>query len=180
MRCFVFIVSFITLAAGAAAPTECADIEDADARLACFDELYPGTKATDAQVTDDAPPIEDVPIAGPRASTDTAASAPEPLETVDLEDRAVPAPEPDAKPKRKWFSGFSGEKVEFTSTIKVVRRGDKQKMVFLLDNDEIWMQATPRPLPFDEGQTVTIRSAMMGGYFMSNEKGTRTRVQRIR
>jgi hypothetical protein len=53
-------------------------------------------------------------------------------------------------------------------------------MVFLLANDQVWIQATPRPLPFEVGETVSVRNATLGGYFMRSEKGTSTRVQRVR
>ena len=70
--------------------------------------------------------------------------------------------------------------MNLTGTIVAIRRGDKQKMVFLLDNDQIWMQSNPRPLPFHEGDTVSIENATMGGYFMRSTRGMGTRVRRIR
>ena len=75
---------------------------------------------------------------------------------------------------------FNDPKVDLTTTIVAVRRGEKQKMVFQLENEQIWMQSTPRPLPFEEGDTVSIKNATLGGYFMRSTKGTSTRVQRIR
>ncbi len=71
-------------------------------------------------------------------------------------------------------------RIELTTTITSIRRGDQQKMVFLLENDEVWMQATPRRMPFREGDTVTIKNASVGGYFMRTENGASTRVSRIR
>ena len=53
-------------------------------------------------------------------------------------------------------------------------------MVFLLDNDEIWLQVEPRDLPFHEGDTVTIKNGFFGGYFMRTENRVSTRVSRIR
>ena len=71
-------------------------------------------------------------------------------------------------------------KVDFTSTLKAVRVGDQQKMVFLLANDEVWLQNSPRQLPFEKGDEVRIKSGTIGGYIMRNTNGTSTRVRRIK
>ena len=69
--------------------------------------------------------------------------------------------------------------MNLTSTITGILAADKQKMVFQLENDQIWIQSTPRTLRFEEGDVVTIRNANFGGYFMRAESGVSTRVQRI-
>ena len=51
--------------------------------------------------------------------------------------------------------------------------------VFKLENGQIWMQSSPRDLPFKEGDRVTIKSGTIGGYILRSESGTSTRVQRI-
>jgi hypothetical protein len=75
---------------------------------------------------------------------------------------------------------FDRETVEVTATIKEVIDRDRKKMVFLLDNDQIWLQASPRNLPIRQNDRVTIKSGFIGGYILRNEKGTSTRVERIR
>ena len=65
------------------------------------------------------------------------------------------------------------------SQIAAVRSGGQQRMVFRLANDQIWMQSSPRDLPFSVGDNVNIKNARMGGYIMRSESGTSTRVQRI-
>ncbi len=52
--------------------------------------------------------------------------------------------------------------------------------MFLLENDQIWLQEAPRSLPFDEGDEVRVKSAKLGGYMLSNERGVSTRVRRIK
>ena len=51
------------------------------------------------------------------------------------------------------------EQISLNSRIKAVRDQDKQRMAFMLENDEIWIQTSPRNLPFKEGDDVTIKSA---------------------
>ena len=64
--------------------------------------------------------------------------------------------------------------------IKAILNGDQQKMVFLLDNGQIWLQSSPRNLPFHKGDDVTIKSGTMGGYILRTISGTSTRVRRIK
>ena len=72
-------------------------------------------------------------------------------------------------------------KIDLTSTIKAMRRDDQQQMVFMLENDEIWLQDTARALDVREGDTITIKnSRFFGGYILSTETGISTRVRRIR
>jgi hypothetical protein len=75
---------------------------------------------------------------------------------------------------------FDRESIEITATIKEVIDKDRKKMVFLLDNDQIWLQTSPRNLPIRQNDKVTIKSGFIGGYILRNEKGTSTRVERIR
>ena len=72
------------------------------------------------------------------------------------------------------------EKVEFSSVIRTIRAEGEQRMVFLLDNEQIWMQSSPRYMPFKEGDKITIKSGLVGGYMMRNENDVSTRVNRIK
>ena len=69
---------------------------------------------------------------------------------------------------------------EVTATITDILNKDQQKMAFLLSNDEIWLQNSPRNLPIRSGDEVTIKKASLGGYIMRNSSGTSTRVRRIK
>ena len=95
---------------------------------------------------------------------------------------AEPAPPSSESPPFKPESEatwLGDEKVSLSSTIRAIRAGEKQKMVFLLDNEQIWMQSSPRSLPFEAGDRITIKNALLGGYYLHSERGTSTRVQRI-
>ena len=53
--------------------------------------------------------------------------------------------------------------------------------VATLDNGQVWLQ-TERDsrVQIDAGQTVTVRRASLGSFFMSNEQGIAARVRRLR
>lgn len=157
---------------------ECAQIENARDRLTCFDRIYPRDDSAPSlpKVTTEVipvpgaeTPVEQTVESVPEAGQPTAGSSTQ---------QRLPAVEPGSLSK----GGLLGldPRVELTTTITSIRSGDQQKMVFLLENDEVWMQATPRRMPFREGDTVTIKNALLGGYFMRTASGTSTRVSRIR
>ena len=99
----------------------------------------------------------------------------------------TPTPSPEAVTETTDDVGFRRgglldykEDVDITTTIAAIRSRDQQKMVFRLANDQIWMQSSPRNLPFNVGDEVTIKSGTIGGYIMRNKGGTSTRVERIK
>lgn len=164
--CLLLVLSSTGLAA-ASAP-DCSSIEDSEERLACYDMQYPQPAATGEAP----PPVTD---SEPVVTQQTISESP---------DVPPPPPAEPAAPAAPAVAGagttfFGDTKVDLTSTIKAIGGGEKQKMIFLLDNEEVWMQSSPRPLPFEEGDTVTIKNATLGGYFMRSEKGASTRVQRV-
>ncbi len=163
-------------AALGAGKTDCSKIEDAAERLACYDRQFRRQERED--VRDPVPVVAPQPVPAPpppdvvSGGAADEASAPEPAAA--QRDGAAAG-----KPPARETTFLGDEKVDLSSTIKAILAGEKQKMVFQLDNNQIWIQATPRPLPFREGDRVTIRNALLGGYFMRSEKGLSTRVQRI-
>lgn len=193
MRGGIWLLLVLSCAASGEEAADCSRIEDADERLACFDRQFPKveeTATTSAPEADSVfePEPEAVPIAAPRQLESESIATPSSVETdptATVQKQALPVPdlEPDLTEPVSNNKGtlFGGDpKVNLTTTIKAIRRGDKQKMVFLLGNDEIWLQSNPRDLPFEEGGTVTIKNAFFGGYFMRTQKGVSTRVRRIR
>ena len=179
-------------AAAAAERVDCSKIEDPGERLACYDRQFrPGESTTSkADAATAAAAETGVPEAvapetvAPATDRHGALAEPAPGEPAAppppglSEEVAGEGGTPDDGGKRE--TTFLGdEKVDLTSTIKAILAGEKQKMVFQLENNQIWIQASPRPLPFREGDKVTIRNALLGGYFMRSEKGVNTRVQRI-
>ena len=113
-------------------------------------------------------------VAEPVSSTRPAGETAPPVQA----EQPVAWPEPPAEGSRPIFG--RKEKVDFTSTLTAIRRGDQQAMMFLLANQQVWMQNAPRDLPFKEGEEIRIKSGTVGGYIMRNDNGTSTRVKRVR
>ncbi len=159
--------------------SNCSQISDRAARLDCFDREFPALELTPA-------PAESESVIAPQTQQAAGSTAQQAAEV------SPPAanPEPSAVPaKESKHSSFgerlgnlfrASEKESISASIKAVRRGSQQKMVFLLDNDQIWLQSSPRSLPLATGDEVTIKQGSIGGFIMRNKKGVSTRVSRIK
>ena len=144
----------------------CSDIADPAERLACFDRTFPGE--TNGTVSSPPP--------GSVQSTSVTREAPVAVDsTSSASNTVVPR---SAQFGRGLFS--AREELNISSRLKAVRDKEKQKMVFRLENDQVWLQDSPRSLPFREGDEVTIKSGTIGGYILSNSKGLSTRVRQIK
>jgi hypothetical protein len=201
MRYLPIILFLLTSPAFADNGPDCSSIKDRNDRLACFDRLFPIAPETPKQQA----PSTDGPQPTQTAAPATPAQLPATPEKPPIsssEGVPVTAQSPNApaitetpavaktdKTKKLSFTKnilrktkrmFDRETVEVTATIKEVIDRDRKKMVFLLDNDQIWLQASPRNLPIRQNDRVTIKSGFIGGYILRNEKGTSTRVERIR
>ena len=149
---------------GLAAEMNCSQIENARDRLACFDRFFP-RDPTRANVLPD-----------PQPAVKASPSLAEP----DMEGVAPASPATSKKRSRGFLDWPEAEDVaEISSTIAAIRRQDKTRMVFRLENGQIWMQVSPRELPFREGDQVTIKQGRIGGMIMRSQGGTSTRVQKI-
>lgn len=143
----------------------CSEIADATERLACFDRTFPGdSRSVVPQPKVDS--IRTIPVV-PQGSVEAEATS----ANTRVEQTTAPS-------KGGMFSKKA--QVNISSRLKSVRDQDKQKMIFLLENDQIWIQDSPRSLPFAKGQEVTVKSGTVGGYSLSNEEGLATRVRRIK
>lgn len=197
MRISLALLFTLSFSHALAEPVDCAKLEDPDARLACYDEHFlpeqpaavPEAPPEKAPANAESPPVSEATPEPPPAPAPLSETQPD-TERVVIDERPVQLMEepgelssPGATPPSEAISRgglFSDPKVDLTTKISAIRRGDKQKMVFLLANEQIWMQSSPRPLPFQEGDTVTIENATFGGYFMRTPQGTATRVRRIK
>jgi hypothetical protein len=179
------LLGLLGFQAMAAEEVDCSEIENAVERLACYDGQFgrdekqraaaeSSAEETVPAVIESSPVVEQRKVEPPAEAAPPAAEPPAP---------EVPAAAVGAVPEAGEHTKgglFGDERVTLTTTIAAIREGEKQKMIFRLANDQIWIQANPRPLPFEVGDTVTIKNAWLGGYFMTAEKGTSTRVQRIK
>jgi hypothetical protein len=180
MKYTALLLLLIATSLDVQAATDCIKIENARERLECFDRMYPRDGApvleTEAVTAEDSvlsptPKADAPPTSAPAAAPAAAAGAA----------AVVPQTAPESAPAEPEKAGLFDldEAVDLTSTIKAVRKRESQKMVFQLENDQIWLQSSPRSLPIYVGDVVTIKNGFIGGYIMRNEKGTSTRVQRI-
>jgi hypothetical protein len=156
-------------------PEGCAVIENSEERLACYDSTF--SVEDPASAPEESPEVNPVEATGRAVISEETITAPPsglPGDTASTE----PAASKSGEEKQTGWLG--DELVNFSSTITAILAGDKQKMVFQLENGQVWLQSSPRRLPFKEGDVVTVKNALLGGYFMRSKKGVSTRVQRIR
>ncbi len=159
--------------------SNCPQISDRAARLDCFDREFPTPELIPAPAE-----FESIMIPQTQQVTDsTALQAAEVPSTVAKSDPSTaPAKESTRSSFGKRLGNLfrAGEKESISASIKAVRRGSQQKMVFLLDNDQVWLQSSPRSLPLAAGDEVTIKQGSIGGFIMRNKNGVSTRVSRIK
>jgi hypothetical protein len=159
------MTGLITATSYADQTSSCSQIADRKERLECFDREFPGEVSVPSDIvsTKAAPAT-----AGPNAET--------PVEDARINQTSL------QKPKRKMSLGGLLDwkrQPEVATEITAIRAGSKQRMVFRLANGQIWMQSTPRALPFKAGDKVTIKSGTVGGYIMRSASGTSSRVSLI-
>ena len=143
----------------------CPEILDKKERLECFDREFPirkktiPEKADEVSVTPDAKKPKDIEKVRPSAEPPAAKSFKE-------------------RKSRSLFDWGDGE--EFKTEIAAIRAGSNQRMVFRLKNGQIWMQSSPRSLPFKEGDSVVIKTGVIGGYIMRSTSGVSSRVTLVK
>ncbi|MEZ5560274.1 MAG: hypothetical protein R3E86_17235 [Pseudomonadales bacterium] len=154
-------------AAGAAmTPAECAAIEASQERLACYDGLFRVRVATETTA-----PAERLDPPAPTPAHEPAPPAADPADEFGREQMVrgkVAAAEQAAEPE------------EITSRITAIVGRTRGEALYELENGQAWAQTTPRYLTIREGDLVTVHRGRLGGYTLTNERGTSTKVQRIR
>ena len=146
----LFLVTFVFGQSVNASEKDCREIQDAEQRLACFDQQFD----REAQITKNEKTANE--------------------ESVSTDEK------PPQGPGNRMKSLFDWDDAKpFISKIKKIRSREKQRMVFLLENDQVWIQTEPRPQPFREGEEVSIKTGLMGGFNMRSKSGAYSRVRRI-
>jgi hypothetical protein len=152
--------------------THCVPIEDAEARLACFDAATRGPQraATDA-APDTAVPSPAGPSVAASASAPAAAAA-----------KSADAAQADGGADF-GLSVRTNSPEKITATVRsVASHPVPGRWVVTLDNDQVWEQrettaANRRPKP---GDSVTIEQSSFGSYLMITTGRGSSRVKRIR
>jgi hypothetical protein len=150
--------------------THCVPIEDAEARLACFDAATRGPRSTSRVDAPAAPASSPASPAAPPSASAPAATA---------------AKSADAGQASAEF-GLTEQKnspEKITATVRsVAAHTVPGRWVVMLDNDQVWEQrettaANRRPKP---GDSVTIEQSSLGSYLMITSGRGSSRVKRIR
>lgn len=144
----------------------CREITDNTARLACFDRAV-GSLETAAQ-------------SGQLVAVDT-------VQARRIEREAFGFNLPSLSRILPGFVGGGQDEApvaDIQVTISRVRERGYQRHVFEMENGQVWASVEPlRPADlrhFRRGDTVTIRSAVMGSFLMTADNGPAHRVQRER
>ena len=146
------ILTFLLVNPANSSENKCTNIKEADKKPGCFDSQF--KKESIANKNNDGPTVNAK--ASPEGAQD------------------------ENYIGNRSKSLFDWEGAEpFISKIKKIRSREKQRMVFLLENDHVWIQIEPRPQPFREGEQVSIKAGLMGGFNMRSESGAFTRVRKI-
>lgn len=179
----------------------CSALPTAAERIVCYDTQFPPDQSPDTPVESPEPvakaPLQpassqsaSVSSQSPSASTQSASvasqSPSDPSQSVSVPSASEPSHAPvvssDSDGGEVWSHGLFAKsaRVHEQSTITAIRRRESQSMVFLLANEQIWLQDSQRSLPFRVGDAVTITNGTIGGYFLTSDSGTKTRVRRIK
>lgn len=136
----------------------CATIRDAQARLACFDAV---TAAADAEETDDERPAGDETAAGRDPAQD--------LGREQLE-----------RAERKREKRGREEKQEVEVVVAEVYKLRDGRQVITLKNGQVWQEKSAvTAFRVSEGDRVTIREGLFGGYRMTSSRRRSSDVIRI-
>lgn len=170
MACLVFV----TPGLAEEAPIECSKIDDATARLSCYDSLF-------------RPHLPPEVVATPPSAQESSSydeSVEEGFEDKELEKR-------DAKPR-----SFGEEQVkrgksrpkqidqpkinEITATIEKVYKRPMGEYAFEMTDGQIWHQQSVGYFKVMAGDTVVLIKHRAGGYSLRSPGGRSTRVRRVR
>ena len=147
---------------------ECATIESASERLACFDAQYGKSKES----------VRAAPPTGDDVDKNKSAAAAGTAAATTAVDKSATSTDDDfgfTKPKQET----EGESL--TSGISAVSKDAYRRLVFELDNGQVWRQIEYKRFTADAGDVTVIRHGSFGSYKLYIE-GTKpwTRVRRVR
>lgn len=163
------MVMHVAIAAGPA--DECAAIESAQERLACFDAAF-GTEV--GAPPEPAPPS--APVTGAQAAEPASMAAPA--------SGTTPSATPGASSDDAGFGldksmdELEGESL--SSNIVSVGKDGFDKLLFELENGQLWRQTEYKYFPVQAGQVAVISHGAMGSYKLYIDGENRwTRVRRV-
>jgi hypothetical protein len=174
----VFLGAWVFVAAPLATATAqdlkaCSTIDDAAARLACYDRLAGRTTASTR-----AAPAPEAASAVERASAPAAASAAAaPAATAEQDFGLTPA----AKKAREPEAAEAAKPESIERTIAAVARDGQDRFVVTLDDGQVWAQNEPKAGVYPrKGESVTISRAALGSYVLRSQRFGSIRVRRLK
>jgi hypothetical protein len=177
------------LAQGSTDPLEvCSQLSDASARLACFDHEIQRRHAAAASVNSPANAAPAPAAAAPAAAPPPAAAATAPAGNAPA--RAVsqqPADDTiglDGKQlliKRKEEGIAPAAPTHLVAVLAQLRPRPGNQYYFELDNGQVWESTDNQgALLLGPHETVTIRSGVLGAFFLKTQEGNSIRVHRLK
>ncbi len=154
-----------TLAQGSPDPMEaCSQLSDASARLACFDREIQRRHAATAPI-------------GPANAAPAARAAPAPApadDTIGLDGKQLSI-------RRKQEGLAPAAPTLIVAGLTQLQRRPGHQYYFELDNGQLWESVDNQgELLLDRHETVSIRSGVLGAFFLKTREGTSIRVHRLR
>jgi hypothetical protein len=158
------VIGLLASAAGAADAEECAKISSAQERLDCFDRVFDTGSTTESAAP--------APAVAPKDAGAAAAAA---AATAAI---AQPASEDADFGRKKTKAELEGEAL--VSGIAAIGRDAYDRLIFELDNGQIWRQVEYKRFPVEAGQSAEIRHGAFGSYKLYIQGKKRwTRVRRV-
>ena len=176
-RCFpVLLLLFLSSNAFAQSAADCAVLEEASDRLACYDKLFDNSGQPARQPNRRTPAPEAPREQTSQASTPSSTSpAPKPPT-----DEEVTSNEPDFGLTKPPVKDQKPELAQIDSRVDSITRRARDEMAFHLANDQTWAQTSARHVTIKVGDEVVVRKRRLGGYVLIDERGASTKVVRLR
>jgi hypothetical protein len=167
--------SAMALAQGSTDPMEaCSQLSDANARLACFDHEIQRRHAAAASANSPANAAP-APAAASPAPAPPRAVSPQPADdTVGLDGKQLII-------KRKEEGIAPAAPTHIVAVLAQLRPRPGNQYYFELDNGQVWESTDNQgALLLGPHETVTIRSGVLGAFFLKTQEGNSIRVHRLK
>jgi hypothetical protein len=170
--------SAMALAQGSADPMEaCSQLSDANARLACFDHEIQRRHAAAASANS---PANAAPAA-PAAPTAPAAKTPARVVSQQPADDTIGLDGKQLLIKRKEEGIAPAAPTHIVAVLAQLRPQPGNQYYFELDNGQVWESTDNQgALLLGRHETVTIRSGVLGAFFLKTQEGNSIRVHRLK
>jgi len=155
--------------------TKCRQIEEIAERVVCYDKIvdshFPMDSSDRVETT---PPPETTLL--PETT-----SPPEISKSNAVPDAQSLFGKTDAEAKRIVETSVAIKQInQIEATVTDVQKSAYKKLTVTLDNGQIWRQLDNQPMPLKSGETVIVRAASLGSFFMEKKSGSSSiRVKRV-